>query len=94
MGFLIVRAQARTAGHVGLVEQQGLARSTIGVETDEVGGAPHAVAVNPGRQQIANHPLVPGQRIDLIAGFLQQSSGPVDAALVGGVVSERAVDQP
>jgi len=36
---------------------------------------------------------MPGQCIDLIGGFAQQSPGPVDAAFVRGVVGERAVDQ-
>ncbi|MNF56800.1 hypothetical protein D3C84_383010 [compost metagenome] len=94
MGFLIVRAEAGPAGHVGLVQQQGFARSSLGVEPHQLCRFAYAIAVDTGRQQVADHPFVPGQRIDLVAGLGQQASGPVDAALVGGIVDERAIDEP
>ena len=64
------------------------------IEADQFGGAAHAVAIDAGGEQVADHPFVPGQRIDLIAGFREQTPRPIDAALVGRVVGERAVDQP
>ena len=63
------------------------------VTTDEVGCGEDVVTITPGGQQIADHPLVPGDGVDVGHVFLEQLTCPVQAAALGGVFAEGAVDE-